>query len=300
MQSSEATEARQPVRSGAARSRAGRGRIEWRTLRLWLAFAWLVVIIGVAVLADVLPFAEARNPGKTLYEPALATPDLASGHPLGTDRHGLDLLGGLAYGARVSLTVGIGATALGCLIGMLIGLTAGFVRGRLDAVVGLLTDSMLAFPPLILLIGAVAVMRPSVLVVTCSLALLTVPSYVRLARAHTLTLVPREFVLQARALGATSSRIVFKELLPNVVWPMLSYSIVVVAAMIVSEASLSYLGLSVQRPNPTWGNMIAAGQDSFQQYPHLVLVPAVAMFLTVLSINAVGEAVRSRELRNAR
>lgn len=259
-----------------------------------LSVSWLAVIAFLAVFADVLPFKEAMNPGKTLLEPAMASPDLLSGHPLGTDRHGLDLLGGLAYGARVSLTVGLGATVLGGLVGVVIGLMAGYLRGRFDAIVGLMTDSMLAFPPLILLLAVVAVLKPSVFIVTCALGLLTVPGYTRLARAHTLALAPREFVLTARAMGAKRSRIILHELFPNVFWPLVSYSIIVVAAMIVSEASLSYLGLSVQRPTPTWGNMIAAGQDAFQSHPHLVLVPGTVMFLTVLALNSVGEKLQSR------
>lgn len=259
---------------------------------LLLAIAWLAMVAFVALLASVLPFSESLDPGLTLREPALAPPDLSAAHPLGTDRHGLDLLGGLAHGAKVSLTVGIGATVLGSIVGGAIGMAAGFLRGRFDTIVSLLTDSMLAFPPLILLIAVVAVMDPSIVVVTCALAVLTVPSYVRLARAYTLSLAPREFVLAARALGAKRRRIVVFELLPNIFWPLVSFSMVVVAAMIVAEASLSYLGLSVQRPTPTWGNMIAAGQDTVQTTPHLVLVPAVAMFLTVLAMNAVGEALQ--------
>lgn len=261
---------------------------------LLLAIGWLAMIAFMALLAGVLPFSESLDPGRTLREPALAPPDLSAAHPLGTDRHGLDLLGGLAHGAKVSLTVGIGATVLGGIVGGAIGMAAGFLRGRFEAVVNLLTDSMLAFPPLILLIAVVAVLDPSITVVTCALAVLTVPSYVRLARAYTITLAPREFVLAARAMGARRWRIVTFELLPNIFWPLVSFSMVVVAAMIVAEASLSYLGLSVQRPTPTWGNMIAAGQDTVQTTPHLVVVPAMAMFLTVLAMNTVGEALQGR------
>lgn len=263
-------------------------------MTLLLALIWLTVVGFLAVFADILPFAESLDPSKTLFGPTLTPPDLFSSHPLGTDRHGLDILGGLARGARVSLTVGLGATAIGGLLGVVVGVAAGYFRGRFDAVVSLMIDSMLAFPPLILLIAVVAVLQPTIPVVTLSLALLTIPSFVRIGRANTIALAPREFILTARAMGATRRRIIGRELFPNVFWPLVSYSMVVVAAMIVAEASLSYLGLSIQRPTPTWGNMIAAGQDSIQDFPHLVLVPGVTMFLTVLSLNSVGERMRSR------
>lgn len=260
---------------------------------LLFAVAWLALVGFLAIFADLLPLSESLNPGNTLHEPTLAPPNLLSDHPLGTDRQGLDLLGGLAYGARISLTVGLGATMLGGLVGVVIGLSAGFLRGRVDRLIGYLTDSMLAFPPLILLLAVVAVVKPSTLVMTCALGVLTIPSYTRLARANTLALAHREFVLTSQAMGATRRRIVFRELFPNVFWPLVSYSIVVVAAMITAEASLSYLGLSIQRPFPTWGNMIAAGQDSFDIYPHLVLIPGAAMFFTVLALNAVGERLQA-------
>lgn len=270
------------------------------TVSTVLAIGWVVIVVGLAVFVDLLPIKESSDPSVTLLEPVMATPNLFSAHPLGTDRHGLDILGGLAYGARVSLIVGLGATVLGGLVGIAIGLTAGYVRGWTDRITSVITDAMLAFPALILLLAVVAVLKPSVLVVTCALALLTVPSFVRLARANTMSLSHSEFVLNARALGARRSRVLIRELFPNVIWPLMSYSVIVVSAMIVAEAALSYLGLSIQRPNPTWGNMIAAGQDSFQRYPHLVLVPGIAMFLTVLALNAIGEHLLARYSTSSR
>lgn len=261
---------------------------------LALSALWLVIVVFVAVFAAALPLAEATEPAKSLAEPALARPDLLSAHPLGTDRHGLDLLGGLAYGARVSLIVGIGAAAFSLLIGGTIGLVAGYMSGRVDRAVSLLSDSMLAFPPLILLLGLVSVVEPSIGTVTVGLAVLAVPGFIRMTRANTIAIAHRDFVLCAETLGATRRRILFRDILPNVLWPVLSYTIVVVGALIVAEASLSFLGLSVQRPNPTWGNMISAGQASYERHPHLVAVPAICMFVTVYALNNVGERVQSR------
>jgi peptide/nickel transport system permease protein len=279
--------------TGVPTGRVRRRRGALGELGLWLAVAWMVLLIGAAALADVLPLAEAREPSRTLYEPTLARPDLFSEHPLGTDRQGLDILGQLLYGARVSLIVGIGAVIIGGVVGGVIGLVAGFFRGKVDAVVGFVTDSMLAFPPLILLLGMVAMLEPSVRNVTVALAVLSIPTYVRLSRANTLVFAEREFVLTARAMGARSRRLLFRELAPNVAPSLVSYGFIVVGVLIVAEAALSFLGLSIQRPDPTWGNMIAAGQGDIERHPYLVFVPATVLFLTVFSLNRIGEKARS-------
>lgn len=259
-----------------------------------LSLAWLIIVFGTALGADLLPLAEAQDPSLTVTETPLLRPDLFSAHPLGSDRQSLDVLGGIVYGARVSLTIGLGAVGLGLLVGGSLGVLAGYYRGKLDSGVGLLSDSLLAFPPLILLLALVAVLQPSVRNVTLALALLSVPIYLRLARANTLSVAEREFVLMARALGDKDRRILLREIVPNVLPSLLAYAFVMIAVMIVAEASLSYLGLSVQRPNPTWGNLIAAGENSVEDYPHLVFAPGVVLFLTVFSLNRVGEAARSR------
>lgn len=286
------------ILAGFGAAVAGLDRVLLATFRrrvdtlLWLSVAWMVVVVLVAALADVLPLAEARDTAKTISEPALVRPDLFSEHPLGTDRQALDILGGLAYGARVSLIVGVGATVLGLLVGGALGLVAGFLRGRFEAVTNLLTDAMIAFPPLILLLALVAVLEASVRNVTLGLAVLSIPIYIRLARANTLVHAERDFVLAARVLGAPRKRIALRELLPNVLPALASYGFVVMALLIVAEASLSYLGLSIQRPNPTWGNMIAAGQQTFERNPHLVFAPGLILFLTVFALNRIGEAAR--------
>ncbi len=262
-------------------------------LGLGLAFGWILLVVGSAVFADLLPLAEARDTSAAIDTPSLERPDLFSAHPFGTDRQGLDILGGVIYGARVSLTVGIGAVLTGLVVGGLLGVLAGFYRGRVEAVVNFATDALIAFPPLILLLALVTVMEPSVRNVTLGLAVLGIPTYIRIARANTLVIMQREFVLEARVIGARNARILFREIVPNVLSSLVSYGFVVIAVLIVAEASLSYLGLSVQRPNPTWGNMIAAGQSSLERHPHLVLVPGLVLFLTVFALNRIGEAARS-------
>jgi peptide/nickel transport system permease protein len=257
-----------------------------------LAAVWLLVVILAAALADLLPLSESRDPSKTLLTPSMQPPNLFSAHPFGTDKQGLDLLGGLVYGARVSLIVGLGGVVCGVLVGGVIGLAAGYFRGRTDTVVSVLGDTMLAFPPLILLMALVTILEPNVRNVAVALGIMVVPTYIRLVRANTMSLRSREFVTAARSLGASDRRIMTREIAPNLVLPVLSYSFMVVAVLIVAEASLSYLGLSIPRPEPTWGNMIAAGQTEFQDDPYLVLVPGAALFLTVFSLNRIGETAR--------
>ena len=267
---------------------------------LWLSVVWVAIVGLSAAFADFLPISEAKDASATIFDgtQTLQRPDLLSAHPLGTDRQALDVLGGIIYGARVSLQVSVLAVAIGILVGGTIGVIAGFFKGRLDTGVGVLTDSLLAFPPLILLLALASVMDRSPRNMAIALAILGIPTYIRLARVNTMVFAEREFVLASRAMGASRRRIIFKELVPNVALPIFSYAFIIIAVLIVAEASLSFLGLGIQRPDPTWGNMIAAGQDDFDRHPHLVFAPGIAMFLTVFALNRVGE--KARELWDPR
>lgn len=261
---------------------------------IWVAVAWIGLVAVASASADLLPLAESRDASNTFQEPILATPDLFSEHPLGTDRQGLDILGGILYGFRVSLVIGLGTVTIGVVVGGLIGMMAGYHRQHVDRIVSFFTNSMLAFPPLILLLGVAAVMDRNVRNMTFALALVTIPIYIRLARANTLVVCQREFVLAARSLGAKSRHIILRDIAPSVIRPMLSYAFVVIAVIIVAEASLSFLGLGIPRPEPTLGNLISAGQRDFDRYPHLVFGPAAALFVTVLALNRLGEEAQRR------
>jgi len=259
-----------------------------------LSMAWLILLTAAAIFANVLPLSEGRNVAKTLHTTTRLSPDLLSNHPLGTDGEGLDLLAGIIYGARVSLVVSIGAVVLATLIGGFIGLLAGYYRGIVDKSVSIVTDALLAFPPIALLLAMVAVLQPSVLNVTIGLTVLVIPVYVRLVKANTLKFAEREFVTAARSLGARDRRIIVREIVPNLAPPVLSYGLLIVPVLIAAEATLSFLGLGIQRPNPTWGNLIAAGQTDFQTNPNLIFAPGVALFLTVFALNRVAARLRAR------
>lgn len=261
----------------------------------WFGAGWLLLLALAILTVPWLPLAEDRDVASTVFEPIFTTPTFTGSHPLGTNAFGLDLLARSLYGARSSLLISLSAVAIGTVVGGAVGMIAYYFGKATDRAVGIVTNSVLAVPPLILLIALATVLQPNLRNVAFSLALLTVPGMVRLARATTLAYANREFVMAARAMGATRSRIILRELLPNVLLPLLSLAVVMISVLIVAEASLSFLGLGIQPPEPTWGNMIAEGEGgAFEEHPHLVLVPGAFLFLTVFAFNIVGEKARGR------
>jgi len=214
-------------------------------------------------------------------------------HWLGTDGLGRDELSRLVYGARISLVVGLCAPVIGLVLGGGLGLLAGYFRSWFETLVVGSMDVLLAFPPLIFALAVTAFLGQSIINLTCILGVLSIPAFMRVARAATLTLARREFVIAAQALGATHARILIRELLPNVALPLLAYFLLVVAVIILVEGSLAFLGLGVPPPIPSWGSMIGEGRESLDVAPRLAFIPAIAMFLTVLSFNLVGDTLRA-------
>lgn len=274
----------------AAEEAVPRPRRRARGLTFWLAAAWLILVVVVAITASWLPLAD---PEEQDLANRLAPP-FSGGHLLGTDGLGRDVLSRLAYGARVSLIISLAAVSIGTLVGGSLGLFVGYVRGRVEGVVMWAINVLLAFPGLVLLLGLVAFVGQSLTAITLVVGFLSIPTYARVARATTLTVAQREYVLAARALGASPRRVMTREILPNVVLPVVAFGMVALGVVIVLEGSLAFLGLSVKAPDPTWGSMIAEGRRHLDQTAHLSLVPSVVMFLTVLAVNFVGDAVRSR------
>lgn len=254
-----------------------------------LAVAWLAIIISAAVLADFLPL---PDPGAVSM--AFRAEPGTAGAILGTDALGRDLLSRVIYGARLSLSVAFGATAVAAVVGTAIGLFAGYLKGGADFTTEILTSTVLAFPPLILLIALAAALDPSVRMLVIGLAIVGTPSFIRVARAASIAHTGREYVQAAHTLGASTLRIVLRELLPNVVRPALSFALVIAATLVVAEGSLSFLGLGVPPPAPSWGGMIAQGQNDLARAPYIVAVPGIAFFLTVYSLNTLGDELSAR------
>lgn len=256
---------------------------------LWVCCGWLALVVLCAVLAAVLPLEPFDEPVGSARQ-GLSW----SSEPLGTDELGRSVLSRVVYGARVSLAVGFMAVGIGGVVGTAIGVVAGYFRGWIDAVVGAIVDSALAFPPLVLLLAISAMSSPSVPTLSVGLAILTIPTFARLARASSMAFAEREFVAAARTMGASHWRVLTREILPNVALPVLSFTFLLFGVVIVAEGSLSFLSLGIPPPNPSWGGMISSGRNFLETDPHLVFVPAGFLLMTVLSFNVIGERVRSR------
>lgn len=254
-----------------------------------LASAWLLLVAFAALFANWLPI---HDPLQTNVPDRLNGPSLDS--LLGNDGLGRDILSRLIHGARVSVVIALSAVGIGLLLGGTLGIMAGYFRGRFERSVMAVLDVVLAFPWLVLLLALVAFIGQSLVAIACAIGFLWVPAYARVARANTLSVAQKEFVLASRAMGARSPRILLREILPNVVLPLLAYALVAMGLVIIVESALAFLGLSVEAPRPTWGGMIAEGRRHMSSTAHIVLIPSIAMLLTVLSLNLVGDRLRSR------
>jgi ABC-type dipeptide/oligopeptide/nickel transport system permease subunit len=213
-------------------------------------------------------------------------------HLLGTDNLGRDIVARVVYGSRVSLIAGLASVAIAVVAGSLLGLAAGFAGGTLDSIVMRLVDAVLSFPGLVLALALGAVMGAGLLGVVIALGVVYTPTFARLMRGQVLSIREREFVHAARVIGAPGWRIVAQHVLPNVATPIVIQASLSIAFAILAEASLSFLGLGVPPPEPSWGGMINQGRGYLQQAPWIVFGPGAALFVTVLGLNFVGDAIR--------
>jgi len=267
----------------------------------WIAVVWMVIVVGAAVLAPVLPI---PDPNKPFVTQAAEGPQ--AGHPFGFDSNGNDMFSRVIWGARASLIVSVGSVAFGLLFGGVLGLIAGYYRGKIDTLLSYVFNTFLAIPQLVLALALVAVFasQPDVTVnerefwLIISIGLVSIPIIGRITRASALTWSQREFVLAGRSMGARNRRIIIRDVMPNVAPAMFSIALLGVAVVIVLEGGLSILGVGVPASTPSWGNLIAVGRNELTKIvgaaPQVIFAPSIVIFLTVLSLNYLGDVIRAR------
>jgi len=259
----------------------------------WVAVTFLVTLTLAAIFAEVLPLYEFDETfrGENRDGPSRS-------HWFGVDGGGRDIFTRVIYGAQISLIISSVGAVLALVIGGMVGLTAGYYRGRVDSVITTFTDATLVIPPLILALSLILFLdndaNRRILILIVVFVLLSIAPIGRVVRASTLVWSEREFVLAAKTMGARNGRIMFREVLPNVAPALISYSLIVMAGLIVVEGGVAFVGLSVPPPTPTWGDMINKGRGDLDVAPHITLMPAMIMFLTVLALNFVGDKVQER------
>lgn len=262
-------------------------RIDLRRDRLGLVAAAVFVMMGLAALLApfVTPYGVREIVGLPLQGPT-------SAHWLGTDEIGRDILTRVVHGGRISLTVGLVATAVAAVIGIPWGMLSGFRGGLFDTISMRATDGMLAFPGIVLALSAIAVLGPSIRNMVIAIAIVHVPRFVRLVRAEVLTLREREFVHAARAIGARDGYIMRQVIMPNTVSMLTVQFTLTFATAVLTEASLSFLGLGVRPPTPSWGSMLSTARNFTTLLPIYSIAAGGAVFVSVLSLSLVGDALR--------
>jgi peptide/nickel transport system permease protein len=252
-----------------------------------------ITLVALAVVAALLgPFLVAADPRSQELALRLAGPTWA--HPLGLDELGRDILARLVAGARVSLLVGVSVVSVSALVGLLVGGIAGYAGGWVDTVLGRIIDVLMAFPGILLAIALVAALGPSLRNVVIALAVIGWVGYARLVRGQVLKAREFEYVQAARSLGASAPRVLLRHVLPCAYPAVLVQATLGMAGAIVAEASLSFLGLGVQPPTPSWGAMLDAGRSHLLDAPHLTVFPGLAIALLVLGFNFLGDGLRDR------
>ena len=255
-----------------------------------MAVAGLVIVVLVTFTAALAPLLAPADPAVQQLDDKRMPPN--SGYLLGADEFGRDILSRIIYGSRVALFVALVAVAIAMALGVSIGLVAGYTGGWLDSVIMRIADVMLAFPYLLLAIALVAALGAGIENTTLAVGIWATPSFVRVTRSQVLGIKHREFVTAARATGVPTLRLVLRYVLPNAIPPIIVFATLYMANAILLEAALSFLGLGVQPPQPSWGLMVADGRDYLRVAPHIATFPGIAIMIAVLGFNLMGDGLR--------
>ncbi len=259
-------------------------------LRSGLARFGAAIIAALSLIAIFAPFVATHDPGYINVEEALLPP--SGDHLFGTDSLGRDIFSRMVYATRVALSIGIIAVGIAAAIGVFLGSIAGYYGGKVDNIIMRFTDIMLCFPAFFLMLSVIAVVGPSIFNIMVIIGLTSWMGMARLIRAEILSLKSREFVLASKALGGGDRHIIVRHLIPNGIGPVLVSFVFGVAGAILTEAGLSFLGLGVQPPDPSWGNIIMEGKAVMGVGWWVIMFPGLAIFITVLAFNLVGEGLR--------
>lgn len=278
-----------------AKERESKSRSEWT--QSWARFrsnrAAFFSLIFIVFLCLMAIFATWIVP----YEPLFSFPGMRGQspsveHPMGFDHIGRDLLSRVILGTRVALVVGLIATAISVVMGIIVGAIAGYFGGWIDEVLSRIVDTLMAFPLLALLIVLAAVLGPSLVTTIAVIGFTTWARFARVVRADVMSLKRTDFVLAARASGVRDSRIIWRHILPNVMGPIIVLATLGIGGIIILESTLSFLGLGIQPPTPSWGGSLADGRAFIRQFPHITLFPGLMIFITVLAFNMLGDGLR--------
>lgn len=248
------------------------------------------VIVAILLVALLAPWAAPFDP--LAIDPAISMRPPGADHLLGTDFFGRDVLSRMIWGARPSLAIGFASVAIGCVVGTLLGMVAGYFRGWVEAMIMRPIDMLLSFPIIILALAMVAALGPSMMNLALTISLLFVPRFTRVVRAETLALRELDYVEAARASGQTASAIIRRHLLPNAMPQVIVTCTVFLADAILIEAGLSFLGVGVTPPDPSWGNMLAEGRTNILGVPWLMVFPGLMLTTTLVGFNLLGDALR--------
>lgn len=275
----------------------GVATVEKRRSRTWgkfkrnrIAMFGATLVAFFVVVASLAPVLAPYDPLLTNFMAVRQAPSAAWW--IGTDELGRDILSRMLFGARASMLAGVVSVTIAMLIGVPLGLLAGYFGGWIDAGISRLTDALLAIPFLILAIALSAFLGPSLSNAMIAIGISVAPRFVRITRGQALTVSAEDYVQSARALGASDSRIIVRHILPNVMAPLIVQATITIASAIIAEASLSFLGLGLQPPDPSWGAMLSIGKSFMVQAPWMSIFPGLAIFLVVLGFNLLGDGVR--------
>ena len=269
----------------------------WRRLRKNpAAMVGLIIVVTMVLIALFAPIISPHDPNHQYMNRGLSAMGGFVGpsmfFPLGTDQNGRDLLSRMIWGARISLMLGVVINSLNALFGIFLGITSGYFGRWIDAFIMRMTDIVLAFPFLLLMIALLAVLSPGMQSIIIAFVLVGWAQYARLVRGQVLAVKEMEYVQAARALGASTPRIIFQHILPNVIAPIIALFALGISWTIMGEATVSFLGLSIQQPTASWGTMIEAGATWISSAPWLVIYPGLLLLITVLGFNLFGDGLR--------